>query len=251
MRAMGFRKNIRQIIHRLGYDIQPIKGGVRDMRIPVGGSYALMRGLGFYPKTVVDVGVATGTMELYAAYPDSYFLLIEPLVEYEPNLHSILKQYRGSYVLAAAGSGTNPVNFNVHKDLMGSSLYKSTMGAGVDGRAVTIPMVRIDDILEERRLTGPYLIKIDAQGAGLDILDGAQKALSDAEAAVLEISFFQFAKGAPQFFDVILYMKNHGFVAYDIIQGWNRPLDDALGQIDMVFVKENGMFRQNHSYAKQ
>jgi len=29
----------------------------------------------------------------------------------------------------------------------------------------------------------------------------------------------------------------------------DRPLDNALGQIDIVFVKDKGMFRQDHSYS--
>jgi hypothetical protein len=56
-------------------------------------------------------------------------------------------------------------------------------------------------------------------------------------------------KGAPQFSDVIHYMKNLGFVPYDITLGWNRPLDNALGQVDMLFVKDKGMFRKNQSYS--
>lgn len=93
------------------------------------------------------------------------------------------------------------------------------------------------------------MIKVDVQGAELDVLEGAQQALSEAEVIVLEVSLFEFMKGAPQFFDVVSYMKKHGFVAYDIIHGWNRPLDNALGQVDIFFVKENGMFRKDHSYS--
>lgn len=48
---------------------------------------------------------------------------------------------------------------------------------------------------------------------------------------------------------MISYMKQRNYVAYDIILGWNRPLDNALGQIDIVFVKENGFFRANHSFS--
>jgi len=44
-------------------------------------------------------------------------------------------------------------------------------------------------------------------------------------------------------------MKACGFVAFDIILGWNRPLDNALGQVDIVFVKEDGCFRKDHSFA--
>lgn len=123
------------------------------------------------------------------------------------------------------------------------------MDAESDGYEVTIPMIRIDDVLKEKQVSGPYLIKVDVQGAELDVLDGSPQALQESEVVVLEVSMFQFMKGAPELYDVVFYMKERGFVAYDIILGWNRPLDNALGQIDMVFVKENGRFRQNHSYS--
>jgi len=170
--------------------------------------------------------------------------------EFEPNLISILKRYKGSYVLAAAGSSSGHVTFNVHKNhLEGSSLYKESMGTEADGYEVKVPVIRIDDILRDKQLNGPYLLKIDVQGAELDALDGAQQVLLNTEVVVLEVSLFGFMKGAPQFIDVVSYMKNLNFVAYDIILGWNRPLDNALGQIDIVFVKDKGKFRQDHSYS--
>jgi hypothetical protein len=107
----------------------------------------------------------------------------------------------------------------------------------------------LDDILKEKGLDPPDLIKIDVQGAELDVLVGAPQALGAAEAVVLEVSMYKFMQGAPEFYDIVCFMKRHGFVAYDIIPGWNRPLDGALGQTDIVFVKEKGRFRQNHSFA--
>ncbi|OGU06950.1 MAG: hypothetical protein A2X82_16280 [Geobacteraceae bacterium GWC2_55_20] len=220
------------------------------IRTNLGESYSLLRDLGFQPKTVVDVGVAKGTPELYSTFPDSYFLLVEPLKEFESDLKSILKRYKGSYVMAAAGSSPGQVTFNVHKNhLDGSSLYKESMGTEADGHEVTVQMVRIDDILKDKQLGGPYLIKVDTQGAELDALEGAKQVLLETDVVVLEVSMFQFMKGAPQFYDVVSYMKNHDFVAFDMVLGWNRPLENALGQIDIVFVKENGMFRQDHSYS--
>jgi FkbM family methyltransferase len=247
---MNIKNAIRRLVNRFGYDIRPLVQESRKIRTTIGESFSLMRKLGFQPKTVVDVGVASGTMELYRAFPDSYFLLIEPLKEFESDLISISKQYRGSYILAAAGSSSGEVTFNLHKNhLDGSSLYKENMGTEADGYEITVPMIRIDDIIKDKQLIGPYLIKVDVQGAELDALEGAQQALLEAEVVVLEVSLFEFMKGAPQFFDVVSYMKNRGFAAYDIILGWNRPLDNALGQIDIVFVKDKGMFRQDHSYS--
>ncbi len=44
-------------------------------------------------------------------------------------------------------------------------------------------------------------------------------------------------------------MKECGFVCYDIFGFQYRLLDNALSQVDMVFVKEKGLFRSDHSYA--
>jgi hypothetical protein len=46
-----------------------------------------------------------------------------------------------------------------------------------------------------------------------------------------------------------MHMKNRGFVAYDISGLQYRPLDNALSQVDIAFVKEDGLFRQRHFYA--
>lgn len=220
------------------------------IRTTIDKSYALIHHQGFQPKTIIDVGVAAGTPELYRTFPDCYFLLIEPLKAFEPNLIKIVKEYRGSYVLAAAGAHSGKAIFNVHQNhLDGSSLHKETMGEDADGIEIIVPVVTIDEIIKDKKLDGPYLLKIDIQGAELTALDGAQVTLKDTEVVVLEVSLFEFMTGAPQFYDVISYMKARDFVVYDIIHGWNRPLDNALGQVDIMFVKDKGMFRQNHSYA--
>jgi hypothetical protein len=47
----------------------------------------------------------------------------------------------------------------------------------------------------------------------------------------------------------MVFMKERGFVLYDMLGYSYRLLDGAMSQVDLVFVKENGMFRKNHSYA--
>lgn len=252
---MNIKNSIKKLINSVGYEIRPLNSqsaapAQKKIRTTIEESYCHLGKIGYQPKTIIDIGVASGTPELYRSFPESYFLLVEPLLEFEENIKSILNQYRGSCVLAAAGANSGQVTFNVHDhQLVGSSLYKESMGTEADGHEIKVPMIKIDDVVNDRKLHGPYLIKIDVQGAELDALTGAKKTLLESEAVVLEVSLFGFLDGAPQFYDVIAYMKNCGFVAYDIILSWNRPLDNALGQIDIVFVKENGMFRRDHSYS--
>jgi len=199
--------------------------------------------LGFRPQTVIDVGVGHGTFDLYEKFPDATHLLIEPLEEFEEDLKEISRKYKAEYILAAAGAKPGITLINVHHDRTSSSIFKEAEGSHVDGIPREVPVVTIDDLCNKRNLRGPYLIKIDVQGAELVVLNGAEKVLEDTELIILEVSLFQFYINGPQFYDVVSYMKDRGFVVYDIFGGHNRPLDGALGQIDMAFVKENGQFR--------
>ena len=68
---------------------------------------------------------------------------------------------------------------------------------------------------------------------------------------ILEVQLFELMRGAPQLYDVVSYMKELGYVVYDCFGNSYRPLDGALSLMDMVFVTENGPFRQEHGFANK
>ena len=205
--------------------------------------------IGFKPQTVIDVGVAYGTHPLYEKFPDAKHLLIEPLKEYEKYIIEISQKYDADYVFAAAGAKSGKIVINVHPDLVGSSIFKEVEGDPVNGLPREVPVVTLDELCDKKNSEGPYLIKIDTQGAELEVLDGAKKILADIEIIILEAHLFQFFINGPQFYDVITYMKKNGFVVYDITGTYYRPLDNALAGVDLTFVKEDGKFRRFHSFA--
>jgi len=63
--------------------------------------------------------------------------------------------------------------------------------------------------------------------------------LAHAEICLLEITLIDFGDGNPLLLEMINYMDNNGFQAYDISQFIRRPYDKALFQIDMFFIKKN------------
>ncbi|MHB1345467.1 MAG: hypothetical protein ACYCX3_14095 [Thermoleophilia bacterium] len=62
----------------LGFDIQPT---VNSARATLGGGLRHLAAVGLEPATVIDVGAADGTHELYSAFPSAKRLLVEPLAE--------------------------------------------------------------------------------------------------------------------------------------------------------------------------
>ncbi|OGG11077.1 hypothetical protein A2Z00_01695 [Candidatus Gottesmanbacteria bacterium RBG_13_45_10] len=243
------KKAVKSVFRFCGLDVHRTGKHGEDRRTTLAEVLAHISRLGFGPKTVIDVGAGVGTFELYKTFPIAKHLLIESLREFERDLKQISSKYKAEYVIAAAGPRSGTTKINVHPDFFGSSIYKETDGSYVDGVSRKVPVVTIDALCKEKHLNGPYLIKVDVQGAERFVLDGAKKVFKKTEVFILEVHFFQFHINGPQFFDIVSYMKKHGFVVYDIFGGYNRPIDYALASVDMVFVKEDGNFRKIHSFA--
>lgn len=212
-----------------------------------------VKNTGFVPATVIDVGAAMGyfTTTCHKFFPQAQYLLIEPLAEYVPALSKVVQAIpTATYELRAASATDGPVVLHVHDDLVGSSLYRETEeGTGVNGVPREVAAISLDRLMVQRQAQPPFMIKVDVQGAELDVLSGARTTLRHAELVVLEVSLFQFFHGAPLLCDVVAHMKSHGFVPYDLLGLQYRPIDGALSQVDVVFVKEHGPFRHIHAYA--
>jgi len=206
--------------------------------------------VGFNPKTIIDVGAAFGDWSrlCYQIFPKADYILFEPLKEYQKALRKYANSHRNiKYLQSAVGSKNGYVYINVHKDLVGSSILKETDSPFSDGQLRKVPLISLDKAV--KGFKGPYLIKIDVQGAELKVLLGAKETLELTEYIILEVSLFESMKDGPQLFDVVDFMKERGFVVYDIVGALYRPLDKALSQVDMVFVKEKSQFRKDRRYC--
>ncbi len=202
-----------------------------------------LKSLGFTPKTVIDVGVAAHTKSLYEAFPDAYFILVEPLVEFERQMKEILTRYKGEYHLCALSDTNRTEKFFVNtKALEGSTLCYDNIPEG-DPRLRDVPIRSLDNLLEGRRLDGPLLIKTDVQGQDLNVMRGAAKTLQDTEVVILEVPMFGPWGGGDEFTDYVKIMENMGYVVYDVVGYLKRPYDDALHSLDLAFVKREGTFR--------
>jgi FkbM family methyltransferase len=248
---------VQRLFRSLGFEVSRYRAaGVPDRkhaRDSLKGVLEQVKGTGFAPATVIDVGAAMGLFSTtcHTFFPQAQYLLIEPLNEYLPALKKVVESIpTATYHMRAASASEHPVVLNVHDDFVGSSLYREVEeGTGVNGVPREVSAVTLDRLVIERQAPPPFMIKVDVQGAELDVLSGAATTLRHAEVVVLEVSLFQFFEGAPLFCEVVAYMKARGFAPYDVLGLQYRPIDGALSQLDVVFVKEHGLFRRIHSYA--
>jgi FkbM family methyltransferase len=210
------------------------------------------KSVGLSPTTVIDVGAAYGSFSLECSnvFPKAQYVLVEALEEFEPFIKRAAQSIaKAEYILSAAAAESGEITINVHADLLGSSIYREQEGFAVDGIPRTVRAVALDHLIQDYRIGAPFLIKIDVQGAELDVLLGAEKILEGTEYIILEVSFFEIFKQGAQFYDVVTFMKSKGFVVYDVCGLQYRPLDKALCQADIAFVRDEGLFRNYHYYA--
>ncbi|RBI82522.1 hypothetical protein DRV85_18775 [Rhodosalinus halophilus] len=201
--------------------------------------------LGFRPKTVIDVGVAWGTEELYGPFSGAFFVLVEALPYFEPEIRKITSRIGGEYHVKAVGERPAQRRIAVRDNPMSLAGINVLDGGRKGDLEYDIEIVRIDDLLGGRSFEQPALLKLDVQGGDLRALRGAPQVLAQMEMVIVEASLFN-----PDnlVYDIMAYMRSAGFELYEIFGASYRPRDDALGQVDLAFVRDGSFLRSEKNW---
>ncbi len=216
-------------------------------KLTKGSSLGRVRKLGLKPRTMFDVGVATGTKGYYGIFEDVRYVLIDPLEESVPFMDEIARTYPGSLAIqAAAGPEPGEADFVVSPKLSGSSFLLKPAGAEVR----KTPVVTLDGLVQEHALEGPFVIKLDVQGYELEVLKGAVRTLEQTEILITEVSLWADRKGRGMAkpADLIGWLDAHGFALYDISSVARRTVDGAMTELDLVFCAAASPIRTVRDY---
>lgn len=210
-----------------------------------------LRRNGLDAKQLIDIGAYKGewTHDVLRIFPNAEYLMLEANPERDKDLAAFVKSHhnpriRYEIALLASTPGENKT-FHI-MDTASSVLdeHKDTNSASVQLTTSTL-----DQIAARNGFDKPSLIKLDVQGYEVEILKGGENTLAAAEAVLMEVSLLDIHKNVPLLRDVLNFMYEYGFVAYDICSvAARRPMDRALWQTDVLFVKEDSRFRSNKSY---
>jgi hypothetical protein len=109
-------------------------------------------------------------------------------------------------------------------------------------------MITLDSYCETRGIK-PDFLKIDVQGYELEVLKGAQESLRNIEVILTEVNYLEVYQGAPLAAELIGWLSKREFVLYDVVNFMRRPLDKALWQSDMIFVRLSSPLLVNKRYS--
>ena len=202
-----------------------------------------LRRLGFAPRFILDIGAYKGewSMMVRPIFPEAELMMLEAQEERIPDLDLAKKNLGGKvdYRISLLGAAhREDVLFNKYPDAPTGNTVLAGWKPG-NKFQVKCTMRTVDAILAEAGKPSPDLIKLDVQGYELEVLTGAAKALEKAQAVLMEVSFIDMYQDNPLLHDVTAFMHARGFVAYDIAALMRRSLDQALAQVDIIFVPKN------------
>lgn len=190
----------------------------------------------FVPEHVLDIGANKGEWSdiVRTIYPSARFTMIEANNAWKETLEG--KGY-ANVIMSLVGSETKKVTYysKTGPPNTGNSIYRERTSffdknSGVVEEKRT--MHRVDDLMKDQKCE---FVKLDVQGAELEVLRGARKTLAHADILQLELSILSYNTGAPLAIEVISFVGELGFEMFEPVE--LHYLGNMLLQIDFLFVR--------------
>ncbi|MBV8324716.1 FkbM family methyltransferase [Chryseobacterium sp.] len=208
--------------------------------------YSTLKKLNFQPNFIIDIGANTGTWtrEALKEFPNACYLLIEPQERLSEYFKDLLQNQKIKYLPVGVGDKNDVLKFTIHeRDDSCSFIYSEEEARQRGFKQIEVPIKTLNTIIQENQLPYPDIVKIDAEGLDLEVLDGASDFFGKTEVFMVEAGI-QNKIYKNSLIKLINKMDEAGYEMYDITD-LNRPFDlPVLWLVEVVFVKKNGILTQ-------
>jgi FkbM family methyltransferase len=196
----------------------------------------------FYPNVIYDIGAHEGTWteECKRIFNNSLYFQFEA----DTDKKSFLKKDISFFYLLGDTDDKEIDYFKIKTQFTtGNSVFRENSHHYTTQSNYYIEkryMKKLDTVVVENNIPFPDFIKIDTQGSELLILKGATECLKNVKIILLEVSIHEYNKNGPLIYDVLHFMKENGFLMFDIID--NHYIKNVLAQVDILFCKHDSEF---------
>ena len=188
---------------------------------------------GYALSTVYDIGANKGrwARDTRKLLPKSNFFLFEANDAHRKKLAS-----RGfPFFICVLGSREEERPFYSIGGT-GDSLYIEKTNHYEESNHRIVKTKTLRSIVEENQLPLPNFMKIDVQGAELDILSGAREILDQCHLIYMECPVLEYNAGAPTFDGYVRLMSEIGYVPLQVLE--QHVINGALTQFDILFIRK-------------
>lgn len=227
------------LVHKLGYDIHRADG-----------LFLSQSKLIANPLVIFDVGAFVGgiSKQYRSQYPRARIYSFEPMVNEYCKLCLSFKRDKNIIPKNLALSNwSGRHNFFINRTRPTSSLYRAINSksnifghsdALVIEEIIGVEVTTIDRFCQTEHIEKIDILKVDAHGSELDILEGADFHLSKGVIGLIsiELPFYPAYQGQRIYHHICSYLFSYGYRLYGLynMQRWSSL---ELGQADAVFIK--------------
>jgi FkbM family methyltransferase len=211
------RHDLRRRLRKLGLVATSDKSAAAHLRV-----------FGLNPDVIFDVGVDRGTPQLYQAFPEAEFVLVDPRPECRVALAGLA---RASFHEVALGSV--PGRLTLSTPLTGKGLEANRaslnrpmgpMARGIKGfETRTVEVMTLDALAAT--YPGSVGLKLDTEGHEAEILAGATETLKRCQFVIVELSLTQRFDTTPPPSRIIAMLAAAGLEFRDVL----RSTGDGAG----------------------
>lgn len=182
-------------------------------------------------QTVFDIGSFDGSWTINIGkkyFPNSRFFLFEANSAHFPYTSDLVDDSFNVLL-------SNEVGIRTFYSINGTgdSIYKEKSRFYQNVKPQEIPTNTIDNLILQNNLPVPSFVKIDVQGAELDVIRGMKNIIFQVRYLLVELNLLDYNLGAPSACEVIAHLEELNFVPRAIPE--IHVIEGILSQIDVFF----------------
>jgi FkbM family methyltransferase len=207
--------------------------------------FPLLRRLGLKPRHIVDVGANHGswTRRAIRYFPSAAYTLIEPQANLKAHIQDLIDQgHKITWI--SAGCSNEPGQLQLMLSLRDDSstfIQEDRYGKKITGPSISVSVTTLNQIIATAEM--PEMVKIDAEGYDLKVLEGGSNLFGNTEIFLVEGQVC--ANYDTSMAQVIGFMEKAGYQLMDITDMNRSPKHGVLWLCELAFIRKDSQLIRN------